>query len=239
MRWKKPRRIFVNSMSDLFHEGFSILDVEHVFRVMLSAPRHTYQILTKRADIMAFRVPIIMNRIYGPHWSMPDFIWLGVSVENQEYANKRIPLLLRTPAAKRFVSYEPALGPVDFDSSLGGTRWIGGQRGCGQLDKRGVHHHDDRCSSGIDWIIVGGESGPGARPFDIQWARNTVRQCREAGVAAFVKQMGAHVIQGGERRKKADKKGGNMHEWPHDLRVREFPATEPSQPADSSVPRAG
>jgi protein gp37 len=118
--------------------------------------------------------------------------------------------LLETPSAVRFVSYEPALGWVNF------TLWM-------WADKR-------LKDKSLDWIIVGGESGPGARPFDIQWARNTIAQCEAAGVACFVKQVGSRPVEHGERwryePKISDRKGGDIEEWPADLRVREFPKKE-------------
>ena len=139
-------------------------------------------------------------------WPLPN-VWLGVSVENQATADERIPLLLQTPAKKRFISYEPALSAVDFARLF--------------------------ATLGIDQLIIGGESGPGSRPFDIQWARDTIAQCKAAGVACFVKQLGARpyaMVQpdGYEKPYRtepelADRKGGDMAEWPEDLRVREFP----------------
>jgi len=212
LRWKKPRRVFVNSMSDLFHESLPPEHIAEVFRVMQRADWHTYQILTKRAD----RLAEIMPRIVATFGLMPH-VWLGVSVENQHYADERIPLLLQTPAAVRFVSYEPALGPIDF------SRYIAVY----MQNLSGDHH------SGLDWIIVGGESGPGARQFDIAWARKTVEQCKAAGVACFVKQLGADPqgsLQPGlypaQPMPLRDRKGGDMEEWPADLRVRQFPAVE-------------
>jgi hypothetical protein len=169
-------------------------------------------------------------------WPLPN-VQLGVSVEDQATADARIPLLLQTPAAKRFVSYEPALGPVDF------RPWLNDIRIPSCMSGDGPYQGPNR----LDQIIVGGESGPGARPFDIQWARNTVRQCREAGVACFVKQMGSCItglnldgppVSSPPRRegflvhwtdKKnntfglCDRKGGDPSEWPEDLRVQEFP----------------
>lgn len=164
-------------------------------------------------------------------WPLPN-VWLGVSVENQATADERIPLLLQTPAAKRFVSYEPALGPVSF-------RWM-----CAfpenaprtAMKPGGATNHLDGLRR-LDWVIVGGESGPGARPFDVAWARSTVEQCREAGVACFVKQLGARPIDAstgenmhtrwtdpdGHGERIRHPKGGDWFEWPEDLRVREFP----------------
>ena len=236
LTWKKPRRIFVNSMSDLFHEDVGDLWIDSIFRVMMSAPQHTYQILTKRPERM---LAYLKDQGLGWPWA---HVWLGVSVEDQATADARIPLLLQTPAAVRWVSYEPALGPVDFDGDpYSGPGWLRGWytepehwRGC-----------DGSCSAGrcpepiqvenehrLDWLVIGGESGPGARPFDLAWARQTIAQGRKAGVPVFVKQMGAnpvsiHTITGSPRvvyhPLLKDRKGGTMAEWPDDLRVREYP----------------
>ena len=231
LRWRKPQRVFVNSMSDLFHESLSFKDISRVYGVMARAHWHTFQVLTKRPERRAefFREGDRLDQCLGaafgigPSWrhapSPPgDFawplpnVWEGTSIENQATADERIPLLLQTPAAKRFVSYEPALGPIDFDP------WVT-PCGCTTV----VEHRR------LDWVIVGGESGPGARPFDLAWARSTIRQCREAGVACFMKQWGAHPFDSEDRANahvasRKDRKGGNPSEWPEDLMVREFPA---------------
>jgi protein gp37 len=128
-------------------------------------------------------------------------VWLGVSVENQEYADKRLPVLRFIPAAIRWASYEPALGPVDFAPYL----------------------------DLLSWIVVGGESGPGARPFNLSWALSTVDVCLNAGTAPYVKQLGANAVRsymdGSTRRLPlSDPKGGDPSEWPEVLRIREFPA---------------
>jgi len=164
---------------------------------------------------------------------IPQMPWIcfGVSVEDQSTADERIPLLLQTPVAVRFVSYEPALGAVDF------SRWMPCPRGgpdhcpnvpetCCQCDIR----RDNDAS--IDWLIVGGESGPKARACNVQWIRDTVRQCREAMVACFVKQLGANVLSASTARADAGKllrrhldhrAGADPSEWPADLRVQEYP----------------
>jgi protein gp37 len=180
-------------LSDLFHENLSIDDIEKVWRSMCAAlyRGHIFQILTKQAKRMATVVPVVMNRIYGFNWRMPDGIWLGVSAENQEMANERIPWLLRTPAAVRFVSYEPALGPVDFTrieyepGGSGGTVFIDALWGTfssvgggGELGK-------------LSWLIAGGESGKGARPAHPDWFRRSRDQCAAAGVPYFFKQWGS------------------------------------------------
>jgi protein gp37 len=155
-------------------------------------------------------------------------VWLGVSVEDQRTADERIPVMLTLPAAVRWVSYEPALGPVDFAGEVGGDDWLGDR------------HDDAPGEAGIDWIVVGGESGPGARPFDLAWARSTVAACKAAGTKCFVKQLGAHPVavpvEGPFQKTTAggdpwpaqplnlrDPKGGDPSEWPEDLRVREWP----------------
>lgn len=169
-------------------------------------------------------------------------VWVGTSVEDQQRADERTPELLRIPAKVRFLSLEPLLGPVNLNSNLGGTRWIGGQRGClgthrgigtAECPRTPHHHHDDRCQSGIDWLIIGGESGPGARPCNVEWVRDLVRQGQTAGVPVFVKQLGAQAWQsslangglGDGPIFTAHPKGGDPAEWPEDLRIREFPLT--------------
>ncbi len=268
LKWRKPVKIFVENQSDLFGEFVPDEMIDRVFAVMAFCHQHTFQVLTKREDRMrewasgstsrwgTRHTPVIsaMNalgvereNIAAIRWPLPN-VWLGVSVENQETADARIPLLLKSPAAVRFVSYEPALGPVDFDPlwlhpELSG--WWDGQRiarGKGAIHE--VDHPLKDATRGLDWIIIGGESGPGARPFDIQWARAPIEQCRAAGVACFVKQAGAFVISSdtndwtGHRGTEAltgngleqrwrilldDKKGGSPEEWPEWMRVREFP----------------
>jgi protein gp37 len=199
LRRRKPTTYFVNSMSDLFHEGLSNEDIRRVFQVICECRgRHTFQILTKRAA----RLPewFAWAKTVEPGWFNERGIldlwqtWLGVSAEDQQ-RKSRIEMLRETPAAVRFLSLEPLLEDL------------------GTLDLRG-----------IGWCIAGGESGPGARPCDVAWIRSIVQQCKAAGVPVFVKQLGAHVIQGGGRRFKKDPKGGDMSEWEHDLRVREMPA---------------
>jgi protein gp37 len=193
LRWKRPRKIFVNSMSDLFQKGVSEEWLDLIFTVMQDAHWHTFQILTKRAEEMRDYM-----KCHYPK-NPPKNIWLGVSVEDQERARERVPALLDTPAAIRFLSCEPLLDAIDLQSNLGGTLWIGGQRGCdGTHIGNGTpdcpahrhHHHDDRCQRGIDWVIAGGESGTGARAIQAEWARSLRDQCAAAGVPFFFKQWG-------------------------------------------------
>jgi protein gp37 len=217
LHWRKPRRVFVNSMSDLFHEALSDEAIDQVFAVMALCPQHTFQVLTKRHERMlkwADRYGLKVRPEVG--WPLRN-VWLGVSVEDQKTADERIPLLLQMPVAVRFVSYEPALGPVNFNAIP--NRWKGN-------------------GAGIDWVIVGGESGPRARPFDLHWALHTVRQCQEAGVACFVKQVGSKPFiseRPGLRYfpfappneyRFHDRKGGDPEEWPEMIRVRQFPKEE-------------
>ncbi|MDX1563585.1 MAG: DUF5131 family protein, partial [Gammaproteobacteria bacterium] len=145
-------------------------------------------------------------------------VWLGVSAEDQARADERIPHLLETPAAVRFVSAEPLLGPVDF------TRISSSPHGA--MNALSLLPGARR----LDWIIVGGESGRNARPFDLAWARSLVQQCHDAGVPCFVKQFGAFPTNGGGPGTIPtcipgirDRKGGDPAEWPEDLRIREFP----------------
>ncbi len=222
LRWRKPRRIFVNSMSDLFHESLDDAAIAAVFGVMAAAPHHIFQVLTKRARRMrewfawvveaaqrdnaspaAFCFALAGPRGIGNRprsatdvaraasWPMPN-VHLGVSVENQEAADERIPELLETPAAVRFLSCEPLLGPVDL--TLRGSRikeWDEDWKydtlnGC---EWASPHSEvENGSSAGLDWIISGCESGPGARPCDVSWLRSLRDQCAAAGVAYFLKQ---------------------------------------------------
>jgi protein gp37 len=231
LTWKKPRRIFVNSLSDLFHENVPFDFVCDVFRVMQIAEQHTFQILTKRPARMLNFVKGICKQ--GEIERLPPNIWLGVSVENQETADERIPLLLQVPAAVRFISAEPLLGPID----------LGRYFNYGSKDERGIclsgGAGNPRSTMGISWTIVGGESGPGSRPCDLAWVRSIKDQCQEAGVACFVKQLGAKPTSSFLTRPAGedwvrttmlkDKKGGDWNEWPADLKVREWPDTQESQ----------
>ena len=151
LSWKKPKTIFVNSMSDLFHKDVPDSYIHEVFEVMNTAHWHRYQVLTKRAD----RLREVSDQL---HWS--ENIWMGVSVESKDYY-ERIRDLQKTGAQIKFLSLEPLLGPLP------------------RMPLKG-----------IDWVIVGGESGPGARPMDEEWVLEIKRQCRDKGVAFFFKQWG-------------------------------------------------
>ncbi|WFE45332.1 phage Gp37/Gp68 family protein [Verrucosispora sp. WMMD1129] len=183
LRWKRGRRIFVNSMSDLFHADVPDEFIAKVFAVMAATPQHTYQVLTKRHGRMRsllnnaeWRSSVLLREsvldLNGPArdlptWPLPN-VWLGVSVEDQQRANLRIPALIDTPAAVRWLSCEPLLGPVQLD----------------RTDK------DALVDGGIDWVVVGGESGPRSRPMHPQWARDLRDECVNAEVPFFFKQWG-------------------------------------------------
>lgn len=197
--WRKPRLVFVNSMSDLFHARVPEPFIGGVWNTMALTRRHTYQILTKRSPRM--RRVLTKWEDAGCYWRKNDLIWcgpvpwplanvwLGASIEEDEYA-RRADDLRETPAAIRFLSLEPLIGPLPSLSF-----------------------------EGIDWTIIGGESGKDARPLDLGWVRDLMDRARDAGSAVFVKQLGA--IWGREHG--ADSHGGDWSFWPDDLRIREFP----------------
>ena len=259
LKRKKPTTYFVNSMSDLFHESVTNEQLDQIFAVMALTPRHTYQVLTKRpermleyltkqssgslfdsAEQLGFEDRMFLKGFGGV---IPfKNIWLGVTVENQKAANDRIPLLLQTPAAVRFLSCEPLLEHVNIAPGLVQerhqyNRLTGEQR---------VILADER----IHWVIVGGESGHGARPCDIKWIRSIVEQCKSANVPVFVKQLGSNPYlsvpnEFSDSTKSyrdlapipdlalwtgkvwtwqvSDRKGGLIDEFPDDLKIREMP----------------
>lgn len=233
MRWRKP---WLVSMSDLFHAGVSDEFIARVWAVMAVTPQHTYQILTKRhgrmrslldGDLYDLMVGVLSGyddrgrfaRPLGLTWPLLN-VWIGGSAEDQHRADLRIPALLDTPAAVRFVSAEPLLGPIDM------RQWFETPLvcGCGGEPGGSTFGCSSACmqreSSGLDWLIWGGESGAGARRMDLHWARSLTEQCRAAGVACFGKQLGS--LWG--RESGGGGKGGLPEQWPADLRVREFPA---------------
>lgn len=237
LRWKKPRKIFVNSMSDLFHEDVPFEFIDQVFAVMALAKQHIFQVLTKRPARMleymkrlgqsaatldgAARALGYTFKFHGKYlvsWPIPN-IWLGVSVEDQAAADERIPLLLQTPAAVRWISAEPLLGPVDMHglwSMHTGRKAIGGPI-------------PPDYYSFINWVVVGGESGSKARPTHPDWARSLRDQCAAAGVPYLFKQWGEWLPMCQQERSKdfpgivADGANGcpsggwpasHVHEWP-------------------------
>lgn len=207
LHWRKPRVIFVCSMCDLFHENVP-MELQHkVMRMCAANERHTFILLTKRADIMAkSMIQFDSDRLNG----MPANIWPMVTVENQERANERIPPLLTIPAFKRGVSVEPMLGPVNLDKWLDccpKSQRVDGQGHSWVFDGDDpyvvcAYCHERRdaltgkvigaswtVKSPLDWVICGGESGPGARPMHPEWARSLKDQCVAANVSFFLKQM--------------------------------------------------
>ena len=183
-RWRKPRMVFVASMGDLFHEDVPFEFIRQVFAVMYAARSHTYQILTKRPQRM-----LEFMRWYQDALDAEDIpitlplpnVWLGVTAENQECADERIPLLLQMPAAMRFVSCEPLLGPIDLFDVDGKIAQ--------SMPERSMLFPADL----IDWVIVGGESGPDARPLHPRWVQSLRDQCHAVGVPFFFKQWGEWI----------------------------------------------
>ena len=200
--WKKPlawnrarekdgktHRVFCASLADVFDNEVPQEWRTDLFRLMAKTPYLTWQVLTKRIG----NAKAMLHTMLLDHVMLPN-VWIGATIVNQEEADRDIPKLLATPAAKRFVSYEPALGPVDW------TKF-----------------------RGLDWIIIGGESSNAARRFDWEWARSTITHCRIIGARPFMKQTGTDLTMLYERVQK-DRNGADPAEWPADLRVQEFPA---------------
>lgn len=205
LTWRKPRRIFVNSQSDLFHKDVPEDYIADVFAVMALAGQHTFQVLTKRHGRMRSllkspdfrkatqRATLVRAGskapwLVEPWWPLRN-VWLGVSVEDQRWANTRVPALLDTPAAVRWLSCEPLLGPVDLREAVRDQRYachaceFGNEGDCNT-------HRPER----LDWVVAGGESGPGSRPMHPEWPRTLRDQCVKAGVPFFFKQWGQFAL---------------------------------------------
>jgi protein gp37 len=237
LHWKKPRRIFVCSMTDLFGEFVPFELIDQVFSVAAICPQHTFQVLTKRPERMEQYLSSALRYTGGeplqlafeyqwdhlagardarrwdePAWPLAN-VHVGCTVENQTQASRRLPSLLRCPAAVRFVSYEPALGPVDFTRVTQVLPSGGIVKGSvlGNTDGRTFSPRGAK-GEGINWVIGGCESGPKRRPSEPQWFRHVRDQCAAAGVAYFQKQL---EING--------RVSHNPSDWPAPLRVREFP----------------
>jgi len=213
LHWRKQRRIFVNSMSDTFHENLPDETIDRIFNAAHYGAQHIYLFLTKRAQRM--------YEFLSDRWSqelIPRNWWFGVSAEDQATADERIPLLLQTPAEVRFISAEPLLADLDLGDYLGHHLGCDGETyPCMTCLSRGR----------LDCVLLGGESGPAARPCKVEWIRSIVRQCAAAGIACFVKQMGTWWARQQNRSPdqwiQIDSKGGEPSEWPDDLRVRQMP----------------
>lgn len=197
------RRYFVNSMGDLFHKDVPDVWIDQVIDIITQASGHTFIVLTKRAD----RLAAYMNR----RDYVPENMICGVSIEDQETANRRLPSLLNARIPHRLVSYEPAIGAVDLSENI-----------------------DPAEAYKIDWIICGGESGKRARPCHMTWIRSMIQQCRQLGISCFVKQLGDCTVDGSggdafpphwERQISWKARGGKvLDEWPEDFQIQEFPA---------------
>lgn len=232
LKWKEPRRIFVNSLSDLFHEQVPDEIIDRAFAVMALCPQHTFQILTKRPKRM-LEYFAAGDELWGERWVLPqrEFVgeseptvlplknvWLGVSVEDQRRADERIPLLLQTPAAVRFLSCEPLLEQVDLEHvHNGGYTYAFGKREPSRMNVLQEHYmmydEGDIAFPKIDWVIVGGESGPHYRAMDLDWARSLRDQCVSANVPFFYKQGSAYRS---EQDTLLD--GVEWHQFPDDVR---------------------
>jgi protein gp37 len=196
LHWRKPRMVFVNSMSDLFHEEIPFEFVDRVFETMVAAERHTFQILTKRPERMVAYFDYVADYMALVRSDLKPWpnIWLGVTIENRRFVD-RADLLRETPAAVRFVSAEPLLGPLvarfEPDGELGEWVWPDGK-----LDMDAGSGLD---LTGIDWLICGGESGPKARALNLAWARDLRDACQTSGTAFFFKQWGGRTPKSGGR----------------------------------------
>lgn len=222
------RRVFCLSLGDVFEDHPDLPEQRaRLGKLILETPNLDWLLLTKRPERWRQATSEMWVR-FVPEAPLPPNVWLGTSVEDQTRADERIPHLLQVQAAVRFLSMEPLLGPVTLDISKWGRCFHEGHAGRDHL----ADHRD--CACHLDWVIVGGESGPGARPCEVSWVRSIVEQCQESRVAVFVKQLGARPagcsIAGceGECEDSApirlrDHKGGDWSEWPEDLRIRELP----------------
>ncbi len=246
-RQRQSKKHFVASMTDIFGEWVPREWIFEYLDAMAAAPRQTFQLLTKRADVMQREVTAwLAARSLA---RVPDHIWLGVSVEDRG-RQFRLNHLMKIPAV-RFASFEPLLEELSFC-------------GCWLSENTGPNFECEKCGKVrlmLDWAILGGESGPGARPCNVRWIRSLVQQCQSAGVATFVKQLGARIAgdasefyvyqahygadkfttpviganagkcpPGYDSFTLTDKKGGTMNSWPKDLQIREFPTITQSHP---------
>jgi protein gp37 len=239
LRIKKPQRIFMPSMSDLFHLGVKDEWLDQIFATIALTPHLTYQILTKRPERMlkysqrdfygcimkAFDMlpkDLVIKApkpSYRQTWPLSN-VWLGVTSGTQKAADERIPLLLQAPAAVRFVSVEPMLEPMTLTclhyAGITNIDCLTGQHG--------VNYPLQGTGNKINQVIIGGESGTNARPFELAWARSLIDQCREAGTKIFMKQVGSNAFYEGKPFKTKSRAGSDPSEWPEWAQIQEFPA---------------
>jgi protein gp37 len=226
---KRRPRVFCASLADWLDDEVLIGWLADLLKLIHDTPNLDWLLLTKRPQnfhkqlLLAMRWIVAESPSPPEEWrweisqwlskwhegyQVPSNVWVGTTVENQVYADKRIVELAKIPAKRRFLSCEPLLMPLDLSSARLSKLFAG----------------EVELIDLVDWVIIGGESGPKARPCNVEWMRSLVQQCKEAGVAPFVKQFGAKPMAvDGARLLLEDKKGGKMSEWPEDLRVREFP----------------
>ena len=267
LRWRDPRTVFCVSMGDPFHHDITDAQIAAAFGVMAACPQHMFLLLTKRAErlqkLMTWLGTQTVGALFtaaadegtevgalnGITWPLPN-VGIGVSIENQATADERIPLLLDTPASVRWVSAEPLLERIWFGKACHSEWLTGCDPDCSLhdstttmpiacIESRRGNKMDPRCHTSLDWVVVGGESGPNARRCDMGWIRHVVQQCDRSGTPVFVKQLGAHPIIDGPSdainmkgkdgalwpggRFMKSRKGSDPDEWPSDLRVRQFP----------------
>ena len=214
---RKPRRVFCASLADVFDNEVPCEWRTDLWNLVVATPNLSWLLVTKRISNARRMVPI--RWWHGE--AFPPNVRLLITVCNQEEADRDIPKLLALPC-KNGISYEPALGPIEWNT-WPNRQWL-----------RVVGADGAAVRGKIEWIIVGGESGPKARPFDVGWARSTIEQCKAAGVPVFIKQLGARPfcepsvaamahVSGSEASSLTDRAGADPDEWPEDMRVREFP----------------
>jgi len=224
--WKKPCRVFVCSMGDLFHEDVPLGFVDRVITHMRIANQHTYQILTKRPRRILEYLDYDVRRRGARLW-WPEHIQFGVSVSTQADADRMLPELLRTPAAVRFVSMEPMIGPIEIEQFIAQWRcpdchdWQHTSTYCDCCDTEQWENIEAAEKRGLDWIIIGCESGPNRRPMELEWAIDLVSQGDAAGVPVCVKQI---EVNG--------KVSHDPAEWDPVLQVREYPDVEQQRQGD-------
>lgn len=239
--WKQPlkwdreakaagerRRVFCASLADVFDEEVPDDWRFDLFELILRCPNLDWLLLTKRPNSACAWFERVRSLILS-EFPIPN-VWLGVSIATQADADKNIPILLKCRASVRFVSAEPLIEAVDLSRVVIKRKESGPDVSFDAL--QGWHGGSEADRTRLDWVIVGGESGPGARPCDVAWVRSIVQQCQAAGVPVFVKQLGQRPVTDSAaweeglpayRKVLKDRKGGNMEEWPEDLRVRQFP----------------